>query len=155
MNWLIRLLKETNGKRVFVRIVWPSRAQDTICNLTDLRDDPGAIVGKASLPPRSFEVFLLSDDGRRFAGRKTFIEELEHIVPEFYDQIGQYLERWLPRPPKPVKADESGQPPKADKVVDTEQPAVSPLPNDRSGPRLGNLHTALVEMPAFLRRNAD
>ncbi len=115
---------------MFVRIVWPSRAQDTICNLTDLRDDPGAIVGKASLPPRSFEVFLLSDDGRRFAGRKTFIEELEHIVPEFYDQIGQYLERWLPRSPKPVKADEGGQPPKADKVVATEQPAVSPLPND-------------------------
>jgi hypothetical protein len=155
VNWLLRQLKEAEGDRLFVRIVWPSRAQDTICRLTDLRNDPGVIVGNAALPPKSFEVFLLSDDGRRFAGRKTFIEELERIVPEFYDHIGQHLERWVPRPPKPVKDDESDQTSRTDTEVATERSAESTPPIDRSGLRPGNLHTALVEIPSFLRRASD
>lgn len=154
VNWLLRQLKNAEGDRLFVRISWPSRARDTICPLTTLRDDPAAVLGSAPQPPKAFEVFLLSDDGRRFAGRKTFIEELERIVPEFYDHIGQHLERWVPRPPKPVKADESDRTSRPDTEASAEQPA-QPAAADQSGLQPGNLHTALVEMPSFLRRASD
>ena len=152
VNWLLRQLKATSDEQLFVRISWPSRAQDTVCRLSDIREDPKAIVGGAPLPPKSFEVFQLCDDARRFTGRKTFIEEIERVVPQFYDNVGQRLERWVPKPPKPVKNEMA--------VSDVEpQPQVRekrsepPVQTERPGLASGNQHSTLIEMPAFLRRS--
>lgn len=42
--------------------------------------------------------------GARFAGRKTFIEDLERLLPEFYALVAVNLKTWQAPPPKPVKA---------------------------------------------------
>ena len=151
VNWLLRHLKSADDDKLFVRIIWPSRARDTVCRLAELRDDPKAVVGSAPLPPRGFEVFLLCDDARRFSGRKTFIEEVERAVPHFYDSVGQNLERWVPKPPKPVPSDAESR--KADGAKLGEEKAVSPAkPTEGPGLTSGNQHSVLIEMPEFLRR---
>jgi len=152
VNWLLRQLKSADGEHVLVRIVWPSRAPDTICRLAELRDDPKAIVGNATQAPKSFEVFLLSGDGRRFSGRKTFIDEVEHLVPLFYDQIGQNLERWLPKPPKPVAKTEvtgEGAAPQEKEQAESAEPGQSVSPNKITP---GNLHSDLIEIPPFMKK---
>lgn len=177
VNWLLRQLKAVTDENVFVKVLWPSRAQGTVCRLSDLRENAKEILAETSLAPRGFIVFHLSDDGRRFAGRKTFIEELETIVPRFYDQIGQHLEAWVPKPPKPLAQKEPAQKEMANaevgaavQPVDPEasrgppskgtssdsHPAHSQSPESQKAARSdltpGNDHAAILDLPPFLRR---
>jgi hypothetical protein len=48
----------------------------------------------------SFEVLLIRDLGSRFAQRRNFLIELEEMLPEFYEHVGQHLKAWQPPPPK-------------------------------------------------------
>ena len=154
MNWLLRQFKSEDNDPLFVRIVWPSRVQDVVCRLSELRADPKAIVGDAPQPPKSFEVFLLSDDGRRFSGRQTFIEEIERAVPRFYETVGQHLKRWVPKPPKPVakKEAEAVAEGAAVKREKEERPAEHVSPAEQPGPMPGNIHSSPLDIPPFLRR---
>ena len=161
VNWLLRQLKSADEGNVFVRIVWPSRAQDTVCRLDKLRSDVKAVTSDAGLPPRSFEVFLLYDDARRFAGRRTFIEQIERAVPAFYDQVGQNLQRWVAKPPKPVKKDEPTAPPAEPQPVrhkpvseQQQAPQTSVKPREAKL-QPGNLHASLLDIPPFLRRTTS
>lgn len=157
VTWLLRQLKAAEDSGIYVRIIWPSRTKDTVLPLTSLREDPKEALGNTSLAPKGFEVFLLGDDARRFAGRKTFIEDIETLVPRFYDQVGQHLQQWQPRPPKPIKAKEPGT-----KTATAEAQAVTavkqvPPPSSTKSTEMtpGNQHSALLELPAFLRRTGD
>lgn len=153
INWLLRQLKSATSEKIFVRIVWPSRAQDTVCRLEELREEPTSVVSASPLSPKSFEVFYLSDNSRRFSGRSTFIEDLEQIVPEFYDNVGQRLERWVPKPPKPVATAEADL--ENDEKAQTKPAVSTAAPADAvESPRLtpGNQHSVLLELPQFLRR---
>ncbi|MEM7226977.1 MAG: hypothetical protein AAF495_28670, partial [Pseudomonadota bacterium] len=96
---------------------------------------------------------LVSDDARKFRGRNTFIDEVERIVPLFYDAVGQRLERWQPKPPKPVAPADlpiTGDPATAPSAT----PPASTAPNDPPSavPPPGNAHTDLIEIPSFLQR---
>lgn len=44
VDWLLRQLKSENDDHVLIGIRWPSRCHDTVCRLTELRDDPKSIV---------------------------------------------------------------------------------------------------------------
>lgn len=48
---------------------------------------------------------MVRDIAGRFSGNRTFVEELERLVPEFYENVGQHLEAFRPKPPqvKPEK----------------------------------------------------
>jgi hypothetical protein len=152
VNWLLKQVKSAEDPNLFVRIIWPFKAPDTVCRLADLRDNVDQIVGAAPYPPKGFEVFLLVDDGRRFPGRRTFIEDLERAVPRFYDTVGQRLERWLAKPPKPIAVvqgdQEDGIEPSGVRIEDR----VASIPD--ASPRLsaGNQHATLLEIPRFLQR---
>ena len=154
LNWLLRQIKHVVGDKRFIRIIWPGRTRDLVVPLKQLKDDPKTALSGFDQIPRAFEVFLIKDDGRRFAGRKTFIEDLELAVPEFYDEIGQYMQEWRPKPPQPVSETE------LEPVVAKEEkkPAeeVSPYnfqPTKPANlPSQGNNHTDLLEIPEFLSR---
>ena len=109
------------------------------------------LVGTAPLPPKRFEVFLLSDDGRRFAGRKTFIEEVERAVPHFYDNVGQSLERWVARPPKPVLDKELDGEPEATNGDGETTEELAPH-SERPSSKPENQHTGLADIPQHIRR---
>lgn len=102
LSWLLRMIK-ADDPRLMVRAHWPGRAPATQCSLSVLRENPEAIqTDNSLLTPHSFEVLLVGETGKRFSGRRTFIEDLETIVPAFYDLVGQHLRAWQPTPPKPI-----------------------------------------------------
>ena len=103
LNWLLRMLKE-DDPRILVRAHWPGKAASTTKEIRVLRNEPEAIqASNPDLVPHTFEVILIEILGKRFAGRKTFIENIERIVPAFYDLVGVNLRAWQAPPPKPVK----------------------------------------------------
>ena len=152
LNWLLRQMKEADPENLFVRIIWPTRAQDVVCPLASLREGTTKVGEDSSQAPRAFEVFYATSDSRRFSGRKTFVEELENAVPIFYERVGQYLQPWRPKPPKPTKTAESQEPhPREDSGDRPIQPP-STGSETQQPPPAGNLHTALLEVPSFLKR---
>ena len=48
---------------------------------------------------------MIKDLAGRFSGQRNFIEDLENLIPEFYDRIGQNLRPWTPPPPSIDKHD--------------------------------------------------
>lgn len=100
--WLARMLKEDDD-RLQIRAHWPGRTPPTQARLTDVRKEPERLLPEnSSQPPNRFEVLLIENIGtRRFVGRRNFIEDLERIVPDFYNLAGQHLRNWEPSPPKP------------------------------------------------------
>lgn len=111
VNWLLRMLKEDHPN-LLIRAHWPGRMPPSQASLASVREEPSGIDAGNGSAPHSFQVCLIEDLGRRFAGSKTFIEDLERVVPEFYSVAGQHLRAWQAPPPKPVKTEpdiESGQ----------------------------------------------
>ncbi len=153
INWLLKQLKDSPKEDSYIRMIWSTRSANTLCRLSALQEDPKAIADAAPAPPRAFEVFIVSDDSRKFRGRNTFIDEVERMVPLFYDRLGQHLEKWVPKPPKPVApadvpvAEETAQ----ESVPHPVRPQVIEQPR-LTAPQPGNAHTALIEIPDFLQR---
>ena len=140
LNWLLRQIRDTDPQGVFINTIWPTRRGDTVFPMTTLRDDPNLLSAThPSSVPRAFEVALHCDAGQRFASRKKFIEDLERTTSIFYEQIGQHLQAWRPRPPKPKHAaivEKSGESEKT----------------PHAATAAGNDHTDLLEIPRFLYR---
>ena len=105
-NWLLRQIARSDPKDLHVKAIWPGRRIHTQEPLKTLRENPDALntTGKA-IAPQAYEVRLVRDAGARFAGAKTFIDELEASVLRFYTEVGQRLKRWQPAAPKVVKDD--------------------------------------------------
>ncbi|MEX3314397.1 hypothetical protein [Sulfitobacter sp. PS-8MA] len=104
VNWLLRMLPDDDD-RLLLRAHWPGRSAPTTKDLKSLREDPAAIQNdNPDTTPHSFEVLLVENLGKRFSGRRTFIEDVERIVPIFYDLVGVNLKAWQAPPPKPVKS---------------------------------------------------
>lgn len=104
LNWLLRMLPEED-ERLRITAHWPGKTPPTSRGVTRLRTEPEALqVENAGAVPHRFDVSLVEISGARFAGRKTFIEDLERLLPEFYDLVGVNLKAWRAPPPKPVKA---------------------------------------------------
>ena len=98
---------KADDPRLRVQAHWPGRATDTSESVEVLREHPDRLqTDNPAMLPRSFEIALVEVPGaRRFGGQKAFIEDLERIVPEFYDLVGVTLKAWRPPPPKPVLRD--------------------------------------------------
>jgi hypothetical protein len=82
---------------------------------------------------------LVADLAGKFAGRKTFIEQVEEVVPLFHKDIGEHLRAYVPPPPRITK-DPSGKQDEEpadeqslDKVV-VEPAAASGTPESKSEP---------------------
>lgn len=103
VNWLVRQLQRSKPDNIHMRLFWPGRAPFTQHPLSVLRETPEAAEENGKVAT-SFEVVFARDLGARFAQRKNFIVELEQVIPEFYEQVGQHLKAWQPQAPK-VKED--------------------------------------------------
>lgn len=100
-NWLIRQLGKTPESEVFINAYWPYRQAPLEISLSEARSDPGLFSqGDAKSSVSSFEVKMMRDFAGRFSGSRTFIEDLECLVPEFYRNVAQHLRAWVPEPPK-------------------------------------------------------
>lgn len=151
VNWLLRQLKHLPSENVCIWLVWPTRAQDTLSTLEELRDDPQKALALSPSPPRMFRVFTVTSNSRRFAGRRTFVEDLESAVPDFYGQIGQHLERWRPKPPKPIADKASLETETMDLAEEGVDKAVlSSITQAPATPTPQSIGKAIVRMPSQL-----
>lgn len=122
LNWLLRMLP-VDDPRILIRAHWPGRSAPTVKELSVLRTDPDQIqTENPDLVPHSFEVMVIENTGRRFTGRKTFIEDIERIMPEFYDMVAANLKAWQAPPPKAIKPrdDDMGDPAEDQEAQDPE-----------------------------------
>ena len=121
INWLLRMLK-TDDTRIYIRAFWPSRVGHTQIKLIDLRENPEIIQAEnTKLTPHTFQILLIEPLAGRFSGTRTFIEDIERIVPEYYSLVGQYLKAWQPSAPKLIK------PPPEDKCSNNVLTLKSPI----------------------------
>ena len=116
INWLVRQLRNVAGEDVILRVYWGRRGT-TQAKMSEVREDASCLeIERPRALPSGFEVVMIRGLGGRFTGRRTFIEDLENLVPDFYDQIGQNLRPWTPPPPSIDKHD----PIKHEEVVDAD-----------------------------------
>lgn len=105
VSWLLRMLA-CEDERILIRAHWPSKVPSTQARLEKVRKNPGCLQpANAALAPGWLEVVLVEELGPRFSGAKTFIEDLERVVPEYYELVGQHLREWRAAPPKLVERD--------------------------------------------------
>ena len=105
-NWLVRQLRGVDGDDVIIQAFWLGRAPLTQASLSEIRADPKCLEsGRPGAAPVSFAVVMIKDLAGRFSGPRTFIEDLENLIPAFYDRIGQNLRPWTPPPPSIDKHD--------------------------------------------------
>ncbi len=156
INWLLKQLNKCEIDGVSISAIWPSRAPDTTQNLSELRQESQSILSEGSkTPPRAFRIALTVDNPRRFTGRRTFVEDLESVIPSFYDNVGQHIQRWQPKPLKPIASNQGKGPSPQESAagelgVKDEKEKSKPVPAKL--PIAGNKHTELLEIPAFLKR---
>jgi hypothetical protein len=113
VNWLVKQLAKSEPADVHIEAQMPGRAAAVRTTLTQLRSNSGfSEQAFSSNLPTSFKVMMVRDIAGRFSGNRTFIEELENLVPEFYENVGQHLETFRPKPPqlKPEKQAEEAVP---------------------------------------------
>ncbi len=106
INWLLRQLRGAAGDDVIIRAYWPGKTPPTKASLSEVRDNTKCLeVGHSGATLTSFEIMMVKDLAGRFSKPQNFIKDLEELVPEFYDRIGQRLRRWSPPPPSIDKRD--------------------------------------------------
>jgi hypothetical protein len=99
--WLVRQLAKIDPHDVYVRLLWPGRADPTQHRLAELLVSTDiASVGREGFNLLSMEVVLVKDLGGRFAQRRNFVADLLQAVPEFYDKAAENITAWQARPPK-------------------------------------------------------
>ena len=140
INWLRRQLRGVDKPDIQVRASWPRRTLPTQASLSDVLADAKALESDVSgIAPTGFEILMIRDGGGRFPRPRTFIEDLEKLVPEFYRSVGERLRPWTPPPPSIDKADTAAsattaKPSSTDAMTDdqdspntsTNRPAASP-----------------------------
>lgn len=100
VNWLLRQIKVTEREDVYIRVHWPRRGF-TQHLLSDLQRDISPVnEDHPDKTPTRLEVVLIRQTGGRFAQMKNFIEDIERLVPEFYNTIGAGLKAWTPSAPR-------------------------------------------------------
>lgn len=101
VNWLVRQFAKIEADGIRVGAKWPGGAQVTWSTLIELRDDPNLIQAEnVKLVPHRFIVQTVLDLAGKFSGQRTFIENLEKTVAEYYQSVGENLSPWVAPAPK-------------------------------------------------------
>ncbi len=101
-NWLTRQLQDAEDKDLIIEANWPGWIKSNQKQLESIIDDPRCLVVNSdnTILPISLEITKVIDLGARFKGSKTFFEDTERAVSDFYKNVGQHLRSWQPSPPK-------------------------------------------------------
>lgn len=107
VNWILRQIKTVQVDDLYLRLMWPGKAEPSQHLIAELRENPDIMTeGKSHLTPHSFHVFRSKRLGARFTQQTNFIIDLEELVPAFYGDIGANLTSWQKRAPK-IREDRS------------------------------------------------
>jgi len=100
LNWLLRQVKSATMNDIHIRLHWPGKNKPTMHSIEKLRVDSSVASAEMEhLQVHSFDILVCKRTGRRFSGARTFIADLEEIIPEFYKEVGQTLSAWKAKAP--------------------------------------------------------
>ena len=100
-TWIFRQVEGCPDDSLMIIAKWLGRGPDTSATLARMREDRNVLSsGTAGPMPVAFEVRQVSDLGGRFRGARTFVEDALRAATAFYEDVGQHLEAWVPKPPK-------------------------------------------------------
>lgn len=95
LNWLLRQFGEDVADDVRIHSHWPGKAPVIESTLMEAKEDAQVHShSDYSMLPHKFAVVMRMEDGRKFAGRNTFISELESLVLRFYEHGLSHLQAW-------------------------------------------------------------
>ncbi|VVS98614.1 hypothetical protein [Erythrobacter sp. EC-HK427] len=110
LNWLLRQFEGDLDQRLRLQSHWPGKAPVIETSLQEAASEPSAHSHPdSSMLPHKFAVAMRMEDGRKFAGRKTFISELEEVVLAFYEHGLSHLQAWQPPAPTLRRAVEEAE----------------------------------------------
>lgn len=101
MNWILWQLPDENSSTTRIRSLWPGRAAPIETTVAEALDDNTLHSHPdKSMLPHKFVLMNQMTDGRKFAGRSTFVSELEDGALNFYEEVLSHLKAWVPPAPK-------------------------------------------------------
>ncbi len=104
INWLTRQLKDINHDDIRIKALWPKSAKPTQKPLSECLDDPKALLPEnTNYLPVAFEVIKVLDLAGKYKGQRKFVEEVTTAVPAYYENVGQHLTKFVPKPPQVKK----------------------------------------------------
>ena len=101
INWLTRQLNHLKESEIIITADWPKRIASTSNRLSTIFEDVNCLIPQnVKELPLSFEVKQVYDLASKFKGSISFVEIVSSALPEFYENVGQHLNKWVAKPPK-------------------------------------------------------
>lgn len=101
LRWLLNQLQKSSDTDIHIRLHWPGRRYHTQHTLRELREN--SKVAWENNPDRQvarFEICMIRQLTKRFGQRKNFIGDLEQLVSDFYETVGQRLRAYQSPAPR-------------------------------------------------------
>lgn len=122
INWVLRQLLKTPEMDIHIKLYWQSRRVHSQHTLAELRGDPEiASENNRGNQVHRFEICMIRQLGKRFNRPKNFIDELEQLVSDFYEAIGQHLRAYQSPAPRVRKGRSDPDSVTPEKLQDNEQ----------------------------------
>lgn len=103
INWFFKQIEKCGDDNISVIAFWPGKTPQTHATLGKLKEDRRVLLSEfTSSAPEAFIVRRVVDLAGKFSGVSILVEEAEKLLPNFYKDIGQFLQTWKPSPPKVV-----------------------------------------------------
>ena len=115
LSWLLGQLRKSSEEDVHIGFYWPGRKPKTQHPLSKLKEDSKVAVGDNQYKVIRFEVSMIRHLAKRFGQPRSFISDLEKLVSDFYENVGQHLRAYQPPAPR-IQKDKSNS-----KSVTTEE----------------------------------
>ena len=107
INWMLNQLRKTPETDIHIKLHWKGHSVHTQHYLKELIENPEtALENNRDKQVQRFEICIIRQLGKKFGKPKNFIDELERLVSDFYEAIGQHLRAYQSSAP-PVRKDRS------------------------------------------------
>ncbi len=104
INWLLRQLDHLKDSDLILTVDWPKRIPDSSNKLSTVFENPECLVPQGVREtPNTFEIKKVYDLASKFKGAEIFVDIVSNALPQFYEEVGQHITKWVPKPPKVKK----------------------------------------------------
>jgi hypothetical protein len=106
VTWLRNQLSECENEAVKIKAYYRRAREPKTATLGEIREDRNFLsLNDASLLPTRFEIEMTSTSIANFSKPRGVVQDAQKLVKEFYKEIGQHLNKWMPQAPKIIKSE--------------------------------------------------
>lgn len=103
---MLRQVDHLKESDIILTVDWPKRIPNTSNRLSAIFEDSECLIPEGVREtPNSFELKQVNDLASKFKGAVSFVEIVSNALPQFYEDVGQHIYKWVPKPPKVKKVD--------------------------------------------------